>query len=201
MTGITNDTKFSSQLGVFEDLFHGFFTIIAKHEETIHAAEAQCLYNHLDNNPSRFNRIPKYERMYKYFSIFVDYALQNITVYNEQSLYDGLSTQIQKFMKTAKLFDFDSYTYYPCICQDPYGPTFMEVMWNIDNVCYIRTQKFETESVLLKDLNHDVRTRKVQGHRKDYEKYIYNKGLNKVKRERFNENQHKNKKFRDYSVV
>ena len=40
-----------------------------------------------------------YDRMYDNFSVFVDFALKHIIVLDVETLYSGMSTQLNKFMK------------------------------------------------------------------------------------------------------
>jgi hypothetical protein len=131
-----------------------------------------------------------YDRMYDNFSVFVDFALKHIIVLDVETLYSGMSTQLNKFMKGYEhaLSENSGYGFtYPRIF------TFHDMAFHSNECDYLRKlyeeqyefwYEYETESIDLKHLNADNRLQKVQGHRQDYEKHLFNKGLNKKKRER-----------------
>ena len=152
-----------------------------------------------------------YDRMYDNFSVFVDFALNNIIVLDAETLYSGMSTQLNKFMKgyehavSENLEYIRDYNFYPKIF------SFYEIEFHSDELDYFRKNyeeqedfwyEYETEPIYLKNestdlknLNSANRSQKVQGHRQDYEQHLFNKGLNMKKRERghFPHKSHKNK--------
>jgi hypothetical protein len=154
-----------------------------------------------------------YDRMYDNFSVFVDFALNNIIVLDVETLYSGMSTQLKKFMKGYEyavsenlefLCENASYDFSPRIF------SFYDIVFHSNEYDYIRKNyqeqeeywyEYETEPIYLKTESTDLkhlnavnRSRKVQGHRQDYEQHLFNKGLNKKKRERghFPRKSHKN---------
>jgi hypothetical protein len=156
-----------------------------------------------------------YDRMYDNFSVFVDFALKHIIVLDVETLYSGMSTQLNKFMKGYE-YAFSENIDYLCenISYDftyPRVSSFSEIVFHSDELDYFRknyeeqyefSYEYEPESIFLKNvdidlklLNSDNRSKKVQGHRQDYEQHLFNKGLNKKKRERghFPHKSHKNK--------
>ena len=168
----------------FELLFSDFFVFI----------ESQTLA--LDQKNKYLNgsyykmRGTLYDRMYDNFSVFVDFALKHIIVLDVETLYSGMSTQLNKFMKGYEhaLSENSGYGFtYPRIF------SFHDIEFHSDECDYWRKHyeeqyefwyEYETESIDLKHLNADNRLQKVQGHRQDYEQHLFNKGLNKKKRER-----------------
>jgi hypothetical protein len=153
----------------------------------------------------------QYGKMYNNFMIFLDFALKNICVIDEQTLYNGLSTQINKFKTmydSLENFKFGGYGYYcSCCCN---SLTFDDVIYQIQMVhshlyymdleIWIQNEIADILDPNLKQLNANLCTRKTRGQRKDYEQYKFNKGLITRKRQRITQKSHKNKKNRDFSV-
>ncbi len=161
--------------------------------------------------PSYSLQESKYGRMYDNFSIFLDFALKNIHYVDAQTLYNGLSTQMNKFMtmyNSLENFKFGGYGYYcSCCCN---SLSFNDVIWQIelsdyntsfvDLEIWIENEIADIYELNPKQLNADIRTRKTYGQRKDYEQHVIKKGLVPRKRQRISQKSHKNKKNRDYSV-
>lgn len=182
----------------FELLFSDFFKFI---ENQTMALDRKNKYL----NGSYYKiRGTLYDRMYDNFSVFVDFALKHIIVLDIETLYLGMATQLNKFMKGYEHAVSENFEY---LCENAsYGIytrifTFHDIEFHSDECDYWRKHyqeqeeywyEYETESTYLKtEINNDIkhlnantRLQKVQGHRQDYEKYIFNKGLNKKKRER-----------------
>ncbi len=179
----------------FELLFSDFFTFIES--QTI-ALDQKNKYLK-GSNYEMYDTL--YDRMYDNFSVFVDFALDNMTVLDVNTLYAGMSTQLKKFLKgydKAVSNDFE----YQCENSYYFRPhvfSFSEMVFSSNECDYWRNHRqqqedywyeYETEPIFLKNdstelkhLNAANRLQKVQGHRRDYEKHIFNKGLNKKKRE------------------
>ncbi len=190
----------------FELLFSDFFTFIES--QTI-ALEQKNKYL----KGSFYNmRGTLYDQMYDNFSVFVDFALKNIIVLDIETLYSGMSTQLNKFMKgyeraVSENLEYISENY--AYDLSPRIFSFDEIVYYSNEYDYFRNHyqeqqefryKYETESTDLKNLNAVNRLQKVQGHRQDYEQHLFNKGLNKKKREHSYTKPHKNKQRRDFQI-
>ncbi len=154
--------------------------------------------------------LPKYKTefdvMYDNFSMFAEFALKNIHVYDINTLCNGLETQIKKFMDQYEKYDlifldsrdFCYYDYAPLCCLPSFGDIlyFLE-MSNCYNYERQKTLKLNYEP---KEMLTNLHAKRVSGHRQDFEKHVFNKGLNKEKRERNILKERKNKKFRDYRI-
>ncbi len=173
----------------FEELFSDFFDFV----------EFQTIM--LDDK-LRYRRPIRgslYDRMYTNFSEFVDFAMKHIIVMDVNTLYFGMSTQLKKFLngfEHAVTENFENQCENSSYYFRPHVFSFREMVFHSDECDYWREHyqeqedfwyNDETESIYLKTelkhLNAINRLQKVQGHRQDYEKHIYNKGLNKKKRE------------------
>jgi hypothetical protein len=160
----------------------------------------------------------KFDIMYDNFSVFTEFALKNINILDINTLCNGLETQIKKFIS-----EYNFYLSLDCIdpmdlCESDYLPFYylpsfkqvalfaemnviQEVEWIAENNTReyedIITQKMNYE---LKQMKTELHTKRVSGHRQDFEKHLFNKGLNKTKRERFVLKERKNKKTRDFCI-
>ena len=162
---------------ILYDLFHKFFIFIHKYEKE----------NYFGKD--------LFDRMYHEFDMFMDFVFNNISFCNFESLCTGISTQLSKFMNMYKQIQKFKTDY---LCQYGYLghiiTTFYEVIYNIEWVAqnnkYIKD--FEEKLLLsdtltsinvdFKSINSENHSEKVHGKHRDYQKHIYNKGLNKKKR-------------------
>lgn len=147
-----------------------------------------------------------------YCTIFLETVLNRIHVYDIQTLCDGLTTHIADFM--------DEYTYWDQIYTDCYYyeemsnpdeqkilPDFGNILDTYNGYNYYRRihlsviEKGHRETADHKDIKKDMYLKRVQGHRRDYERHVYNKGQNKKQRNHgFRLKDRKNKKQLDYRV-
>ncbi len=161
-----------------------------------------------------FRRGTKFDQMFENFLTFFDFALKNIHFVNSQTFYQGISTQMKKFVKTynsLENFKYGGYGYHcTCCCN---SISFKGVTYDIElqqnQLPYHLYHYYyddngnpivDTNENDLKQQNAFCRKRKTTGKRKDFEKHVYNKGLNLKKRERTVRKLGKNKKDRDYCL-
>jgi hypothetical protein len=185
----------------FELLFSDFFKFI-EHQT--------MLLDKYKKLPKYWNYDTLYDRMYDNFEVFVNFALKHIIVLDVETLYSGMATQLNKFMKGYEHAFSESMDYLSInISYDftyPRISSFSEIVFHSHELDYWRKHDQEQyeylyeyepdeDNVDLKNLNADNRLQKVQGHRQDYEQHLFNKGLNKKKRERGHipHKSHKNK--------
>jgi hypothetical protein len=197
----------------FELLFSDFFTFIESQTIALERKNKYLKGSFYDM------RGTLYDQMYDNFSVFFDFALKNIIVLDIETLYSGMSTQLNKFMKGYEHAVSENLQYISENAAYDLSPrifSFYEIVFH-SNECdywykYYQEQEefwyeYETESIYLKtestdlkNLNADNRLQKVQGHRQDYEQHLFNKGLNKKKREHSYTKPHKNKQRRDFQI-
>jgi hypothetical protein len=148
--------------------------------------------------------------MYDNFSVFATWAIRNIHVHDINTLCDGLKTQIDKFLYEYNFEinnypidsrDFCYYDYSPNF----YYPSFTEIVTYADMRSNYLQEKDEdvsnpTTDVEQKEIKINLHSKRVSDHRQDFEKHLFNKGLNKAKRERSVLKERKNKKMRDFSI-
>jgi hypothetical protein len=154
-----------------------------------------------------------FDVMFENFAVFAEWAMQNIHIHDINTLCDGLKTQIDKFVKEYNFYintfpidsrDLCEYDYSPNF----YYPSFTEVLLYIDmNSNYVQEKNEERQKVSdqftdveQKEMKTILHSKRVSGHRQDFEKHLFNKGLNKAKRERSVLKERKNKKFRDFRI-
>jgi hypothetical protein len=155
----------------------------------------------------------KFDIMYDNFCVFANWAIQNIHVHDINTLCDGLKTQIDKFLHEYNLrisnYPIDSRDFcYNDYSPNFYYPSFVEIVTSLEMYSQYLQEKDE-ELVKFPDYNTDdlqkqmhteLHSKRVSGHRQDFEKHLFNKGLNKAKRERSVLKERKNKKTRDFSI-
>jgi hypothetical protein len=108
-----SDEEIKEQTPRFEALFSEFFELVRKF--TIEE-DAFCRAMKIQRIPRRVSR---FDRMLDNFDIFKEFAFKNIYIINPDTLYNGLKTQLEKFMVQYKISTENNfqtgYGYY-CTC-------------------------------------------------------------------------------------
>ena len=177
-----------------------FFKFV--HDHTLSKLRYTYMHPYLFYNPQQKRKI---DIMFDNFSFFLEYALKNIHIYNMDTLCNGLDTQIKKFINEYEyliIFNLNINDY--CEILDNIYPSFEEVIEFIELskiICnYKNDVLLNSNFVDLKQMKNNLHSKRVAGHRQDFEKHLFNKGLNKSKRERFVLKERKNKKSRDFRI-
>jgi hypothetical protein len=198
----------------FSALFQEFFEFIC----TFSSHELEFLREPHEFSPltsfapiSRISRVEVYLQMFDNFLIFSDFALKNIHIIDANTLYEGLKTQKNKFLKAYNPFKKVNFSIggygYRCICCEVYV-NFNEIVNILKFNAAYYAEPYEPEpneidledELFPKDCFLAVRNQKVRGKRRDYETYTFNKGMKKLDREHPKLKERKNKKSRDYKV-
>lgn len=215
ITNISSDDFVTMHGKRFYELFLEFFKFVNKFTVTQLSLDQLSVslfitQKYDQTNKTKTNKINIYDEMFKNFTIFLDFAMDNIIVVNVDTLFDGLSTQTTKFMtfyNTMEHKNCSVYGYSFCICCSDYY-NFDDIIIEIkfyndvyyqsegDHILAVEEGEFDK----VKEKQTKERKHKVQGKRRDYEQYVYNKGLNKKKREHTHTKQSKNKQHRDVMV-
>jgi hypothetical protein len=150
--------------------------------------------------------------MFNNFCVFANWAIQNIHVHDINTLCDGLKTQIDKFVYEYKFnilncpIDSRDFCYYDYSPNFDF-PTFTDIVIYADIRSNYLQEKEKDEDVSntstnveQKEIKINLHSKRVSGHRQDFEKHLFNKGLIKAKRNRYVLKERKNKKMRDFRL-
>lgn len=217
--------KLREQTFRFEQLFSELFKLIELHSTKVHQNAAIVFRtkkvqfkNYVLNvtTAEKNTNPPTVDQLMKDFlNLFLDMAFKCIHVYDIQTLCDGLATQAARFVSEYEYldsieayYDFDDAFYYS---SDRPPINFMHIIDTCANFSngrpeYLsRTMAHDNIVNVVdfdgKQLKSDLHLKRVQGHRQDYDQHIFDKGLNKKRREHgFRLKERKSKKRLDYSV-